>query len=239
MRIAVCDDQKNDRQKLLDYLKMELDRLRISAEILNFENGEALLSAATKTSFQIYFLDIFMDKTDGVAVARTLRERGIEAAVVFITSSRDYFAEGFEVGAVHYLVKPFKKEDISIALARSLKLVGNAERYIEVTANRERQRILLSELIWAESKDKVCCLHLKSREIRSYIHLDELEEMLDDPRFLRCHRSFLINMDLVARAEKNWFYTIDNAEIPMRQAERAYLRRSYENYLFDKMRRRN
>lgn len=238
MRIAVCDDQKNDRQKLLDYLKAELDRLRMTAEFFTYENGEALLAAASQISFQIYFLDIFMEKTDGVAVARTLREKGVGSAIVFITSSREYFAEGFEVGAVHYLVKPFKEADISIAFERCLKQVGKAERYIEIMANRTRKRILFSELIWVESKDKVCCLHLKSGEIRSYIHLDELEQRLDDPRYLRCHRSFLINMDLVSRVEKNWFYTIDNAQIPMRQAERAHLRMAYENYLFDKMRRR-
>ena len=94
-------------------------------------------------------------------------------------------------------------------------------------------------MIWAESKDKVCWLHLKSGEVRSYIQLDELQQLLCDPRFLRCHRSFLINMDLVNRVDKNCFYTIDDEQIPMRQAERASLRENYENYLFEKMRMRD
>ena len=65
MLIAVCEDQKNDRQLLLEYLNTELERLRICAEILSYESGEALLAAAQKLSFQIYFLDIFMVKTNG------------------------------------------------------------------------------------------------------------------------------------------------------------------------------
>lgn len=239
MRIAVCEDEKYDRQKLLDCLKAELDRLRISAEILSYESGDALLAAALKQSFQIYFLDIFMAETDGVAVARTLRARGVEAAIVFITSSRDFYAEGFEVGAAHYLVKPYKETDVGVALERCIKLVGKAERYIEIVVNREKRRILLSELIWAESKDKVCWLHLKSGQVKSYIHLDELEQLLCDSRYLRCHRSFLINMDLISGMEKDSFYTTDGAVIPMRQAERARLRTEYESYLFEKMRRRN
>jgi len=237
--IAVCEDQKNDRQSLLECLYAELDRLRICAEILSYESSEALLAAAQKLSFQIYFLDILMVKTNGVEAARTLRARGMEAAIVFVTSSRDYFAEGFEVGAVHYLVKPYKKTDVRVALERCIKQVGKTERYIEIMVNREKRRILLSELIWAESKDKVCWLHLKSGEVRSYIQLDELQQLLCDPRFLRCHRSFLINMDLVNRVDKNCFYTIDDEQIPMRQAERASLRENYENYLFEKMRMRD
>lgn len=70
MLIAVCEDQKNDRQLLLEYLNTELERLRICAEILSYESGEALLAAAQKLSFQIYFLDIFMVKTNGVDTAR-------------------------------------------------------------------------------------------------------------------------------------------------------------------------
>lgn len=140
---------------------------------------------------------------------------------------------------MHYLVKPYKKTDVRVALERCIKQVGKTERYIEIMVNREKRRILLSELIWAESKDKVCWLHLKSGEVRSYIQLDELQQLLCDPRFLRCHRSFLINMDLVNRVDKNCFYTIDDEQIPMRQAERASLRENYENYLFEKMRMRD
>ena len=160
MLIAVCEDQKNDRQLLLEYLNTELERLRICAEILSYESGEALLAAAQKLSFQIYFLDIFMVKTNGVDTARALRARGTEAAIVFVTSSRDYFAEGFEVGAVHYLVKPYKKTDVRTAMERCIKQMGKAERYIEIVVNREKRRILLSELIWAESNDKVCWMNL-------------------------------------------------------------------------------
>lgn len=238
MRIAVCEDQQNERERLVSCLEEEFARLKLSAEVLAYESGEALLAAASQIPFQIYFLDIFMSGISGVTVAKALRREDKEAAIVFITSSRDYYAEGFAVGAVHYLVKPFANADISEALERCLRLVREMERYIELIVNRESHRILLSDLIWAESKDKVCYLHLHSGECRSYLQLDELERLLDDFRFLRCHRSFLINMDEVAGFEKGCFYMTDANEIPARQAERARLRMEYENYLFEKMRRR-
>lgn len=237
MRIVVCEDDEKDRECLLACLEEELGRRRMSAEIQVYESGEVLL-AAGQLPFQIYFLDIFMPNVSGVSVAKSLRQKDKDAAIVFITSSRDFYAEGFNVGAAHYLVKPFAKADIREALERCLRQVGEGERYIELTVNREKRRILFSELIWAESSDKICLLHLRSGECRCYIRLDELEQMLDDSRFLRCHRSFLINMDETTEMKKGSFYMITGEEIPTRQAERVRLRVEYENYLFEKMRRR-
>lgn len=233
----MCEDNKKDRECLISCLDAELCRRRMTAEIQVYESGEALL-AAGQLPFQIYFLDIFMPNISGITVARALRQKDNDAAIVFITSSRDFYADGFTVGAAHYLLKPFAKADISEALNRCLRQVGEGERYIELTVNRERRRILFSELIWVESQDKVCILHLRSGEYRSYIRLDELEQQLDDPRFLRCHRSFLINMDETAEMKRGIFYMTTGEEIPARQTERAHLRGEYENYLFEKMRRR-
>lgn len=238
MRIAVCEDQKSDRERLILCLEEELVSRKLEAQILVYGSGEALLEAAGQIPFHIYFLDIFMSGINGVTVAKNLRRQDKETAIVFITSSQDYYAEGFAVGAVHYLIKPFAKADISEALGRCLRQVGEKERYIELTVNRENRRILLSDLIWAESKDKVCYLHLYSGECRSYLQLDELERLLDDSRFLRCHRSYLVNMDEVTGFEKGDFCMTDAAKIPARQAERTRLRMEYENYLFEKMRRR-
>lgn len=98
-----------------------------------------------------------MSGISGVAAARTIRSKDRNAAIVFTTSSPDYYADGFAVGAVHYLLKPFNKSDIYEALDRCLRQVGQAERYIELTVNREVCRILLSDLLWAESRGQVRC----------------------------------------------------------------------------------
>lgn len=238
MYIAVCEDKSGERRQLISDLREELIRRKMNAQVLSYESGEALLSAAGHIPFRIYFLDILLPGLNGVDAAKMLRSQNLEAAMVFITYSRDYFADGFEVGAVHYLVKPYSKMDLQEALNRCLRQVKEGERYIELMINRENQRILLSDLFWAESKDKVCYLHLKSGVCRSYLRLDELEQMLDDTRYLRCHRSFIVNLDYVSGSKHGFFLLPDGNEIPMRQADRVHFRTEYENYLFEKMRRR-
>ena len=185
MNIAVCEDEENIRNFLLGSLKEELRCRRLYANVQTYESGEALLEAMKHMTFEIYFLDIFMPGVSGVSVAETLRAKDSDAAIVFTTFSQDYYAAGFAVGAVHYLVKPLKREDISEAFKRCLKQVGEMEQYIELTIDRENRRIMLPDCIWVESKDKVCELHLKSGAFRTYLQLNALECMLEDSRFLR------------------------------------------------------
>lgn len=198
MLIAVCDDQAKDRAKLTEMLHGILAQRQLSIGLREFPSGEALLSAMEKESFSICFLDIFMDGISGVAVARRIRQAGTPTAIVFVTSSPEYMADGFEIGAAHYLLKPFTKEAVKTALDRCLLLVGEAERFVEVMVDREPRRVLLSELRYVEVQDNTCVLFLKSDRLVVWQTLEELSALLDDSRFLRCQRSFLVNLDYVA-----------------------------------------
>lgn len=232
--IAVCEDEKKARIWLTACLNMEAARRRLSATVLAFESAEELLESGGCTQFSIFFLDILMNGINGISLARILRKKGSDAAIVFTTYSKSYYAEAFAVGALHYLVKPLKEQDVREGLDRCLRQVGEVERYIEVIINRENRRILCTEIIWAESRDKVCELHLKYGNFRTYLRLDTLEQKLGESRFLRCHRSFLVNMDYIARVEKGFFYMYDESKIPMKQDQKAKIRGTYENYIFGK-----
>ncbi|MCI8326787.1 MAG: response regulator transcription factor [Lachnospiraceae bacterium] len=237
MRIAICEDDKTEQQRLIAYLEEEFALQSLSAEVFAYENGETLVEAAGQKPVQIYFEDDWQSGISGIKVAQHLRVQDKTAGIVFVTSSRDYFKEGFSVGAQHYLLKPYTKGEVYEALERCLRQVGGIPRYIELTVNRKKRRILFSELCWVESRDKVCQIHLVSEELRSYIRLSRLEQMLDDPRFLRCHRSFLVNMDRVTGMKNGFFCMSDEIAIPVKRAERAHFREIYEDYLFEKMKK--
>ena len=238
MLIAVCDDQARDRAKLVSVLRALLDERRLAAELREFPSGEALLSALDKESFSICFLDIFMAGISGVDAARRIRQKLPRAALVFTTSSPDYMADGFEVGAAHYLVKPFTLEAVETALDRCLYLAGEAERYVEVMAGREPRRVLLSALRYAEVRDNACTLYLEQEALVVYLSLEELAKLLDDARFLRCQRSFLVNLDHVSELKGSEFILTDGARVPVSRESRAVMKAKYEQYLFQKTRRR-
>lgn len=129
MWVAVCEDKKADRKRLVSCLEEEFSRRKLSVEVVVYENGEGLLSAVGKIPFQIYFLDIYMSGISGMAVAKTLCEKGKDAAIVFTTSSKDHLSEGFVVNAVHYLVKPYLEAEVCEVLDRCLRQIGEMERY--------------------------------------------------------------------------------------------------------------
>lgn len=238
MLIAVCDDQAKDRAKLTEMLHGILAQRQLSIGLREFSSGEALLSAMEKESFSICFLDIFMDGISGVAVARRIRQSKAPTAIVFTTSSREHMADGFEVGAVHYLVKPFTQDAVETALDRCLFQVGEAERFVEVMVDREPRRVLLNELRWAESRSNACTLHLEQGDLVTWLSLEELESVLHDNRFLRCQRSFMVNLDYVAALRGNHFILSDGTQIAVSRESRGAVKDRFEKYLFEKARRR-
>ena len=238
MLIALCDDNARDRAGLAKTLRAILDGRRLAAELREFPSGEALLSAMDQDAFSICFLDIFLTGVSGVAVARRIRQAGTPTAIVFTTSSPEYMADGFEVGAAHYLVKPFSKEAVETALDRCLYLVGEAERFVEIVVDREPRRVLLSKLRWAESWSNVCTLHLEDGDLNTWLSLEELTALLDDPRFLRCQRSYLVNLDHAAGMRGSEFLMNDGTPVPVSRESRAAMKAKYQRYLFEKARRR-
>jgi DNA-binding LytR/AlgR family response regulator len=218
-------------------LEAELARRRIDGEVVPFGSGEAMLEAMRDEAFSVSFLDIYMDKVTGVEVAREIRRRDRDAAIVFTTSSRDHMAEGFDLGAAHYLLKPYTQEAVKAALDRCLRAVGATERFVEVTVSRESRRVLLSKIKWIESQDKSCVLRLPDEDLRVYRRLDELLSLISDSRFLRCHRSFAVNLDHAAYVKDNDFVMKDGSLVPIRREGRAQIKVLFEDYCFEKQRK--
>ena len=194
MRIAVCDDLHQDCEKLRDSLKSVLVQRRIAGDISLFHSGEELLGQLSRAPFDAYFLDIYMAGLSGVETAYRIRERQPGAVLVFTTTSADHMADGFDVGAVHYLMKPVTIQAVDSALERCLRLMKNQDSYISLTVDRTEKPVLLSAIRYVESHERQCRITTQSAVLTPYIRIGDLEAMLDN-RFLRCHRSFLINMD--------------------------------------------
>jgi len=238
VKIAVCDDDQHDRDLLCAKLRKAVSERKLMAEIAVFDSGEGLIAALDKNGYGMFFLDIYMKGISGVEAAREIRRRGSDAAIVFTTNSPDHMAEGFDLGALHYLVKPFELEAVEVALDRCVKHTGALEAYIEVTTGNSRRRVLLSDILFAEARDNYCALKTPGEEIPVRVPLFEMEAQLHDERFLRCQRSYIINMDHALRMEGNEFVMSDGTLIPVRRQERSQMKATLEFYRFERARRR-
>jgi len=124
MNIALCDDDGRFRAQTARSLVDFLEKRGVKAEVAKFRDAETLLSAvADGTVFDLYLLDIVMPGMDGVTLARRLRLRFPTVPILFFTTSSDHAVEAFAIGAAHYVVKPFAREQFVAAVDRALGLV--------------------------------------------------------------------------------------------------------------------
>ena len=160
MNIAVVDDEEAIREQISGFIKKRNPDFNISG----FATGEGLLAAGK--DFDIIFLDIQMDGMGGIEAARTLRQSGVDAVVIFITGIREYVFEAFDVSAFHYLLKPIEEQKFMEVLDRAAKEAGKRkgqrEKQIFIRAKNQGYTLNLNSILYIESRGKKVEIKLES-----------------------------------------------------------------------------
>ena len=204
MRIAVCDDNNIDREILIGLLRSYLSDRVYSYSLESYDSGMKLLKDVEGgEAFDIIFLGVFMDALLGIDVARRLRRIAYNGVIILVSASSKFAVEGYEVEASGYLLKPYSYEKLSLCLARVLR--GSDVKSYQVIYRNSIYRIPYSEILYIESQNSRCILHgTNGREYPIYKKLGQIEDELCDMRFLRCHRSSIVNLDFVNCLDKHF-----------------------------------
>src|SRR5262249_36002916 len=200
----VVDDEELARRTLVEHLEKEPD-VRVVGECAN---GFEAVKAVQELAPDILFLDVQMPKLDGFEVLELLDRR---PAVVFVTAYDAHAIRAFEVNAVDYLLKPFSPERLKEALERAkarrgeapggrkdLAAAARAGRHLTRIALKEGARVVVlpvERLDFARAEDDYVVLSSSGKEHLKQMTLSGLEAQLDPARFLRIHRSYLLNID--------------------------------------------
>jgi two-component system LytT family response regulator len=212
LRVAIVDDEAPARAILREYLENDGD-----AEVVaECGNGFEAVQAVANLKPDLLLLDVQMPKLDGFEVLELIER---DVAVVFVTAYDQYALKAFDVHAVDYLLKPFGPERLSQALERvRARLFQGPRRPSEPLAPRLRDpqrpitRILirdganvhivpLSKIDYAEAQDDYVSIHAEKRSYLKEQTMSELEATLDPRHFVRIHRSYLLNLDRLAKVE--------------------------------------
>lgn len=236
MRVAICDDLKADRDTLAKFVESVFDDKKLQVFIDYYDSGEMLWQSSSDERYDIYFLDIYMKKLSGVELGYELIKKYPTSAIVFTTSSKDFMYESYDIGAVHYIIKPFSQNDVDVAIERCLRIVQKVEPYIEVLINREKKRIQTAMIRYIESQSRYCVIHTTTMVYKVYLRLEKLDEMLNESKFIRCHRSYIVNLDYVKDVKDYDYLMDDETFIPIRRNQKRLLKNYYEDYLFEQTR---
>ena len=215
LNIAICDDDLRQAEYIKNIVTDWSASSKHPAEVFTFPSAEAFLFEYSENkNFDILLLDIEMGKMNGIELAKRLRAGDCEAQIVFITGYPDFIAEGYEVSAVHYLMKPIKPEKLSEVLNRAIVRMEQAPRYFLFSSGKESFRIHADSIYYAESDGHYVVLHTSEGEYRFRMTVPELESHLDSA-FYRCSRSFIVGLKYVTRITKTSVILENGMELPL------------------------
>ena len=160
LNIAICDDGKAIREQI----KELIEKTGLCPEL--FETGDSLLAAGKQ--FDIVFLDIQMEGTNGIETAKKLRERSAlkgaeDTILIFITGIREYVFEAFDVAAFHYLLKPIEEDKFR-------EVFGRAEKELEKRKSKRRETVFVKTRNRSFTLEKDSLLYVESRAKKVEIH---------------------------------------------------------------------
>lgn len=228
MVIGICDDEKDIR----DILESKIKRYMPDAKIVQFSCGDNLLLWSSK--LDVIFMDICMPGTDGMQTARKLRSDNSELEIVFVTGVEDYVFQAFDVGALHYLVKPIDDKKLEWVLKTASERLAErdkrtAERQsIIISVGGIHTKVYLDEVIYAEVFNRKIVIHTINDEIEYYGKMSDLENMAGED-FFRPHRAYLVNMRYVERYDSSDIY-LEKGHVPMAKQNYKNFVESYMKY---------
>ncbi len=213
-QIAVCDDNSADIEYVSDFVKQWARNNDIMVHIDTFLSAEAFLFQYEETPiYDILLLDIEMGALDGVSLAKRLRADNEALQIIFITGYSDYISEGYEVAALHYLIKPVKQEKLFEVLHRAVQKVMRNEKILTFEISKEIVRIPIFEIRYVDVHSNYITIHAKT-DVTLKMTLNHLMTMLDN-RFYRVGRSSIVNLSKIRRITKSDIHLQDGALIPL------------------------
>ena len=212
-RVFLCDDSAEDTEYLLGFVEDWANKRAYALEIQQFASAEALLFALEDEMPEILLLDIEMPGMDGVELARRVREKSEDAQIVFVTGYSDYIAEGYDVSALHYLMKPVNPEKLMTVLDRAVARLLDRSRMLTLHTAEGIVRVPLREIVYIEARRNYVTVHAKA-DFTEKKTLAAVEQELDD-RFFRAGRSFILNLSHVRQVLKNEVLFSDGTKIPL------------------------
>ena len=213
-KIAICDDTEVDRNYIKDIVSNWARQSGHSVDICLFSSAEEFLFEYEEDkSYQILLLDIEMGKMDGVTMAKKIRKTSDSAQIVFITGYSDYIAEGYEVSALHYLMKPVKEDKLFEVLDRAVKKISKDGKMLILESGGEIDMVPIYRIRYVDVRANYITVHA-DKDITVKKTLSEIEKELDE-RFFRVGRSCIVNLTCISRVTKTDIYFNDGGSVQL------------------------
>ncbi len=231
LKIAVCDDDDGQREFLAGIAASWAGRMRHLAEIRKYAAASAFLfDYDEEKDFDILLLDVEMPGMNGVELAKQIRRENRVLQIVFVTGYYEYFSDGFDVSALHYLLKPVDSGKLCPVLDRAADNLVLRQRCVLVADREGSVKVPLSDIIYIEAENVHIAVHTLRKVCRMRMSLSRFTEQLDET-FFKVHRSFVVNLNHIKKITRSEITMINGDSVPVSRGLYAEVYGALARYL--------
>ena len=232
LKIAICDDEQYYRNKIHKLLDAYLNNRQLEYRIDLYLSGDQFLCRKENAvQYDIVFMDINMEKVNGIQTALQIRSFHSDTFIVFVTAFISYALEGYKVNAVRYIMKDTLNESIAECMDAILNKMSLKQVAFSFTGGGKK--LFTDNIIYIESrKHKSYFFYIESEIVTYQIYdkLDHIEQQLSEYGFLRIHKSYLVNMKHIAKVSNYTAFLDVGKELPIPRLKYQTVKEAYAEY---------
>ncbi|HBG5346374.1 TPA: response regulator transcription factor [Clostridioides difficile] len=232
--ICICDDEKQQRSMLNKIITREMDLWGYPCQIKEYSNGESLIYNLEHENYyiDIIFLDIELGKSNGVDIAKTIRKYSKNTIIIFVTGFSDYVFHGYDVGALNYILKPYKTEKICKVLKEALKKLEQwKENFITVQIGTNLCKINTKDILYFKSELRKLTVVTFDKTLEYYGKLNDMETILPS-NFIRTHQRYIVNLNHVDNITQT-YAKVQNEKIPISRQKYQEVVGKFTRYMLE------
>ena len=215
LKIAICDDDISQREYLTGTVAEWAKRNRHLAEIRQYIDAKSFLfDYSEDKGFDILLLDIEMPEMNGIELAKAVRRENSTVQIVFITGFYEYFSDGFDVSALHYLIKPTDERKLFTVLDKAVENLAYRQRSVLLVTADGEIKVSLADILYIESENVYIIVHTVHGDYRTRIALTKFIEQLDET-FFKVHRSFVVGLKYIKKITRTEVAMTNGAVVPI------------------------
>lgn len=227
LKIAICDDEEVSRIQEKQIIKLYLEQKEIVNEIQEYDSAEEFINSAKKVD--LLFLDIKMPGMDGIQLKNHLGNQREDIKIIFVTGHEELMEDAFGRNVFGFLHKPIRLEKLERYMQRVLENMEISSKIIIRSQNKEKA-ILIKDILYFQANGRYSYMITQNDNIFCNHSLNELEQQLSKSFFVRCHKSYLVNLKNVEKIEE--YVKLNNKErIPLSRRKRVEVKHEYSKYM--------
>lgn len=236
LRVAVCDDDIVDCDRIYDYVQDYLNKKNLDAEIRKYNHPDSMLQEGGIFHADIYILDIVMPMLTGLEAAREVRWTQKNAQIIFATSETSYALEAYDVSPINYILKPVNQIKLENSLDRAISNINpEDDKSITVKIKGGFATIRICNILYVDCNNHKVTFHLLTNDTITTPTLrigfaEYVEELLPTDMFLRCHESIAVNIAAIDKLVKYEIELRNKEIIPVSRNRYAEIASAYMDY---------